>query len=306
MTTKKSKKTVAFFEVCDENELPMLATDWQDCLDDLLVRQQNKGVIDLRHEIVGVRNYARVYSHNESLHLVLAREREEPPSSLDEASGDILDEETDANRPWVEISVISFIPDTNIFGLVLGAQGSPRASALADWINTDGELFTDPISVRPYTADKLVDMLQDGSSEARMVSVRLDPHQIKQGEIDPSGGLYSAAQQLGRELDVGTEIDVEVILRVRGRSSSASDETRGYLADLGRALVGKPIVGGQVELVDFEPESVTDRELVDLVKHRMATKETVSVMDDEGHQVRIPSAINAISRAADRLQITSG
>ncbi|GAA3652815.1 hypothetical protein GCM10022237_10910 [Nocardioides ginsengisoli] len=298
-------KTVAFFEVCDENELPMLATDWQDCLGELLVRQQDKGVTDLRHEISGARNYARIYSHNDSLHLVLAREREEPPSSLDEDSGDILDEETEANRPWVEISVMSFLPDTNIFGLVLGAQGSPRAGALADWINTDGELFDDLISVRPYTADKLVGMLQDGSSEARMVSLRLDSHQIKQGDIDPNGGLYSATQRLGRDLDIGTEVDVEVILRVRGRSSSASEGTRGYLADLGRALVGRSISGGQVELVDFEPESVTDRELVDLVKHRMATKETVSVMDDEGHQVRIPSAISAISRAADRLQIVA-
>ncbi|WP_182378294.1 hypothetical protein [Nocardioides sp. WS12] len=296
-------KTVAFFEVCDENDLPMLATDWQDCLGELLVRQQDNGITDLRHQILGVRNYAQVYVHNESRHLVLAREREEPPSSLDESSGDILDEETQANRPWVEISVLSFIPGTNIFGLVLGAQGSPRAGALADWVNKDGELFDDLISVRPYTDDQLVGMLQDGSSEARMVSVRLDPHQIHQGNIDPNGGLYSATQQLGRDLDLGSEIDVEVILRVRGRSSSATDSTRGRIADIGRNLIGRPIRSGQVELVDFEPESVTDRELVDLVKYRMATKETVSVMDDDGHQVRIPSAINAISRAADRLQI---
>lgn len=304
MSTKRSKKTVAFFEVCDEQDLPMVAEDWQAHLHELLKRQQDNGVVDLRHEIAGVRNYAQVFSANEELHLVLAREREEPPSSLDESSGEILDETTQANRPWVEISVLSFIPNSNIFGLVLGAQASPRAGALADWINVDGQLFAELVSVRPYVADNLVGMLQDGSSEARMVSLQLDAQQIQQGEVGDDNGLYSATQRFGRALDLGPEVDVEVVLRIRGRSDSATESTRRTLADRGRELIGRSLRGGKVELVDFEPESLNDRELVDLVKHRMATKEVVSVMDDDGHQVRIPSAINAIGRAASKLQIT--
>ena len=95
-----------------------------------------------------------------------------------------------------------------------------------------------------------------------------------------------------------------MVLRIRGRADGATEGTRRSLADRGRELIGRPVRGAQVEIVDVEPDSITDRELVDIVKHRMATKEKVSVMDDDGHQVRIPSAINAISRAASRLQIT--
>ena len=176
-------------------------------------------------------------------------------------------------------------------------------AVIADWINTDAQLFGELITVRPYVADNLVGMVQDGSAEARMVSVHLDAGQIYGQQVE-GAGLFSATQRMGKELDLGPEVDVEVILRIRGRSDGATEGTRRSLADRGRELIGRPIRGAQVELVDFEPDSTTDKQLVDLVKHRMATKETVSVMDEEGHQVRIPSAINAISRAANRLGIT--
>lgn len=303
MPTKTMKKTVAFFEVCDENDLPFAAEDWQQHLRDLRDRQHKQGVKSLRQDIRGLRHYAQGYTHDGELSLVVARERDEPPSSLDENSGEILDEATQANRPWVEICVASFIKDTNVFGFVLGGMSAPRAGVIADWINADAQMFGELVSVRPYVADNLVGMLQDGSSEARMVSVHLDAGQIYGQQVD-GAGLFSATQRMGRELDLGPEVDVEVILRIRGRADGATEDTRRTLADRGRDLIGRPVRGAKVEIVDFEPDSTTDRELVDIVKHRMATKEQVSVMDEDGHQVRIPSAINAISRAASRLQIT--
>lgn len=303
MAAKTMKKTVAFFEVCDENEQPMAAENWQRHLRALRDRQNNQGATSLRHEIYGLRHYAQAYTHQGELSLVVARERDEPPSSLDETSGEILDEATQANRPWVEICVASFIANTNIFGFILGGMSAPRAGVLADWINEDAQLFGELITVRPYVADNLVEMLQDGSSEARMVRIHLDAAQISNADVD-GPGLYSAAQQIGRELDLGPEVDVEVLLRIRGRSDAATEDTRRTLADRARELIGLPMRGAQAEIVSFEPDSPTDRELVDLVKHRMATKEKVSVMDDEGRQVRIPSAIVAIGRAASRLEIT--
>lgn len=297
------KKTVAFFEVCDGDDQPMAAEDWQLHLRELRDRQTDHGATSLRHEIHGLRHYGQAYLHQDDLSLVIARERDEPPSSLDEASGEILDERTQANRPWVEICVASFIRDTNIFGFVLGGMSAPRAGVIADWINEDAQMFGELVSVRPYVANTLVGMLQDSSSEARMVRLQLDADQINSTDVEGSG-LYSAAQQIGRELDLGPEVDVEVVLRIRGRSDGATEDTRRTLADRARELIGRSVHGAQAEIVDFEPDSPTDRELVDLVKHRMATKEKVSVMDDEGRQVRIPSAIHAIGRAASRLEIS--
>lgn len=302
MTTKRIMKTVAFFEVCDEHDQPIGIEDWQVHLRALQARRSDEGAVSLRHEILGLRHYAQSYIHQERLSLVIARERDEPPSSLDETSGDIVDENTQANRPWVEICVASFIENTNIFGFVLGGMSAPRAGTVADWINKDAQLFSELISVRPYVADNLVGVLRDSSSEARLVRLRLEPQQINAAEIDGSG-LYSATQQIGRELDLGPEVDVEVVLRIRGRSAGATEGTRRTLADRARELIGLNVRGAQAEIVDIDPES-SNRELVDIVKHRMATKEQVSVMDEEGRQVRIPSAINAISRAANRLQVT--
>jgi hypothetical protein len=296
------KKTVTFFEVVDENDQPFAAEDWQVNLRQLRDRQNDHGVVDLRHEIGGVRHYAQVYTHQGECSLVIARERDEPPSTLDESTGQIIDETTQASRPWVEICVLSFIAGTNVFGFVLGGMASPRAGVVSQWFNKDGETFDELVEVRPHTADALVGMLQDGSSEARMVSVRLDAAQIY-GDGVNGAGLFSATQDIGRQLNAGPEVDVEVILRIRGRADSASEGTRRWIADRARELIGMNIRGGQAEIIEYTDNEQTDRELVDLVKHKMATKEEVSVMDDDGRQVRIPSAINAISRAADRLGI---
>ena len=204
MPTKSMSKTVAFFEVCDENDLPFAAEDWQQHLRDLRDRQYRQGVKSLRHDIGGLRHYAQGYTHDGELSLVIARERDEPPSSLDENSGQILDEATQANRPWVEICVASFIPSTNVFGFVLGGMSAPRAGVIADWINTDAQLFGEPVSVRPYVADNLVGMLQDGSSEARMVSLHLDAGQIYGDQVDGSGSvLRHAANRAGTRLRSG-------------------------------------------------------------------------------------------------------
>jgi hypothetical protein len=190
---------------------------------------------------------------------------------------------------------------------VLGGMAAPRARALEDWINEDA-LFDELVTVAPYVSDELIELVQDGSSEARMVSVRLDSAQMQaaSNEEMAEAGLYSAAAQIGRELDLGPEVDVEVILRVRGRADSATEDTRRSLGDLGRRLVGREDMrGAKVEVVNLDQDSQSDRELVDLVKYRIATKEEVSVLDEDGHQVRIPSAVNAISRAVSKLQIGS-
>lgn len=303
MATKRAKKTVAFFEVCDEDEDPLEPVDWQSLLGELDDRRVSHGATSLRHTIHGFRHYAQVYTHLETYHLVIAREREEPPSSLDEGSGEILDEQTNANRPWVEISILSFIPDSNVFGFVLGAMGSPRSSAVADWLNAD-ELFEDSLTVRPYISETLVDLVRDGDSEARLFRMKLSAQQLYEG-FDPDSGVYSRSQQFGRELDMGPEVDLEITLTLNGNAKSTAESTRRALGDIARSVIGREMVAGKVEVVDLDSGPRVERELVDLVKHHITTKENVSVMDDEGHQVRVPSAVNAISRAISKLGLNS-
>lgn len=303
MATKTVEKTVAFFEIRDKDDKPMAAEDWQKHLRKLKKRQTKKGVQSLRHKIYGLRHYAQAYAHDGTYGLVVARERDEPPSSLDESSGEILDEATQANRPWVEVCVAAFVPGTNIFGFVLGGMSAPRSGVIADWFNADKKLFGEPVSVHPYRDDALVDMLRDGSSEARMVRLVLTPDQIKNQSIE-GAGLYSATQNLGRELDLGTEVEVEVVLRIAGRTGTVSEGTRRQIADRARELIGLPVKAAKAEIVELGDGNAVDRDMVDLVKQRMATSQKVSVMDDDGHQVRIPSALNAISRAAKHLGIS--
>lgn len=120
VAVKHVKKTVAFFEICDENDQPMAPEDWQRHLRDLRDRQNAHGVSSVRHDIEGLRHYGKAYTHQGELSLVIAKERDEPPSSLDENSGEIIDEKTQASRPWVEICIASFIKGTNILGLLHG------------------------------------------------------------------------------------------------------------------------------------------------------------------------------------------
>jgi hypothetical protein len=293
MAPRIRKKTVAFFEVTTLSGKPLPAVeDWQQILRDM----EGSPPSALVHRIRGADHYGNIFGWEGNAHLVLARKRDDAPPSLDLTTGEIIDASTQANRPWVEVSIIHFLPNSNRLGYVLGSQAAPRIGSLAAWLNE--AVFEDAIDIRPVVSAKLVKRMQKVSAEARLVRLRLGPDQL--AAIDQSAGLYSAAQAIGR--DFGGGVQVEVIIRIEGRADRSDIDTRKRIAEAGRQLLGRDLEQALVELVDLDDRGHAESEMVDLISHRLARKEKVAVTDDEGKAIRIPSAITAIYRAADNLR----
>jgi hypothetical protein len=290
MATSTKKKTVAFFEITDENGSPLgNILPWQEILTTL--EQQNAA--QCCHAIFGVDHYVRIYAWEGRNHLVLARARDDSPSTLDLRTSAIVDEVTQAGRPWVEVSVVSFIPGTNRLGFVLGGQASPHASSLERWINAH-DLMDEDITISPVVNRQILDILDKENVEARLVTVRLDPGQfISQ---DDAGGLVSYGSAMGRE--IGGDYQIEMTVKIQGRADHVEPGRLRRLGALGRQLLGRDVAKAVVQVVDLNGDGVKT-EMLDLLHYKLARKEKISVTDEEGNPVRIPSALTAIMRAAD-------
>lgn len=292
MATRARIKTVSFFEVVDENGDELEVIDWPEVLGDLA----QETTADRGHAVGNVMHYGQAYPWNEIDHLVIARVREDVPTSLNVVTGDLIDEQTQTGRPWVEVSVVGFVPDTNKFGFVLGNQAAPRASSVAAWLN-EHKIFEDPLDVQPVVSAELLRKLERERVQARLVKLELNSAQLQ--ALDADAGLFSAAQQIGQ--DFGSGVSVEILIKIEGRTRSAPSETLDALGRAGRSLLGRNLEKALVELVEATADNERDTEMIDLIKQRLSSKQRVRVVDEEGEPIRIPSAITAIHRATDAL-----
>ncbi|MDI5937190.1 MULTISPECIES: hypothetical protein [unclassified Micromonospora] len=291
MAIQKRKKLVSFFEVRDEHGDPLTETvDWQDVLAEVaaapLERREQK-IKDIIH-------WAQVYPYDDAYHLVFARAREEAVSSLDRQTGEILDTEADTNKPWVEVSVISFLPETNRFGFVLGTGASPRASTLATWFNRFGS-FQEAITIGPVLSRDVVSKI-NGAAEASLVRAKFDSHNATATE---GSSLFGAKHLL--QAGFG-DVEVELVIKVKGRISERREEERHRLASAAQDLIGKDFKRAVAQIVTYDDDGNPHREDVDFLHNRITKRKYIDVTDEEGRSVRIKSAVQAINQAADALK----
>lgn len=292
MIKKTRKKTVAFFEINDMSGSPIRQPlPWPDILADLSRQSPNAR----RHDVGGVEHWGQTYTFDETDHLILVRLRDDAVSSFNTATGEFLDSESEVGQPWVELSVIHFLPDSNRFGFLLGSNASPRVSSLAQWINSH-KLFDEPVEIGPIISRRTRDKIS-GTAEARMVTVRLAGDQL--ASVQQQDSLYGAATVIGR---AHGDVEVELVIRVKGKVDRAHQEERAKIMRTAERLLGADFEKAVVELVNYDDRGKADVESVDFLNHRLTKKLPVTVKDEEGHPVRIPSAIMAIYRAADLLE----
>jgi hypothetical protein len=292
MATSLKKKTVAFFEVFDSEGQPLSAAlPW----DAFLAELEKQSVEQRQHRLWNTIHWASAYPYQERNHFVLARSREDAPSTLDVATGEFIDHENDIQRPWVEISVASFIEGTNKFGYVLGSSASPRVSSMEEWINKH-EIFDSPISIGPAVNPNVLARL-NGAAQVKLLSVKLARGEV--GNIPQGHGIFTAARSLSE--DYG-DVDIEIIVKVAGQVTPQYDSEREGLLDAARGLLGHDFKKAVAELLSFDDRGRPETEMVNLLNDRLATKMKVSVTDAEGNPIRIQSAIAAIYRATDKFK----
>ncbi|MET7669001.1 hypothetical protein [Micromonospora luteifusca] len=290
MAGKSRNALVAFFEVQDEEGRALEAPiDWPAFLSFVFHQDMDAR----RHRINGVPHWGQVYTYKATDHLILARHRDEV-SSLDISTGEIVDTESDATKPWVEVSVMHFLPDSNRFGFVLGSSAAPRVSSVAHWIN-EHKVLDQRITIAPVL-DRDTMRKVERAEGANLVKVAFESNRI--ADLPESRGLYEVAQ--GLKMQYG-DVVVELLLRTTKdhggprEKSNILSEAR-HLADTG--MFDKAVAG----LSWHDEEGKLQKEQVDFVKHRLAKTMKIRVVDGAGKSIKVASAIEAIYRAADQLK----
>lgn len=285
-------KQVAFYEVrTEDGEVLKEPTPWAEHLAELA----RESTADREHLVNGVPHWGQIYTYEETDHLVLARLRD-GVSSLNTTTGTIIDTDSDAGNPWVEISVVHFMSDTNRLGFVLGSNASPRPSSLASWINQH-RIFAEDITIEPVIAKDTLAKLQ-GAAEASMLRVKFTSDQLSQ--VGSSKGLFGASRRLQSEVG---HVSIEMILKIEGGSSKARGDDRTRLLGITRDVVGAEYSKAFAKLLNYDGNGYPRSEDVDFLKQRLAMKSKIAITDRDGKPVRISSAIDAIYRAAEKFKV---
>jgi hypothetical protein len=290
LSGKMRKAQVAFFEVQDVDGRALDSPiDWPGFL--AYVARQD--ISARKHMINGVFHWGQVYTYQVTDHLILARRRDEV-SSLDTATGEIVDSESDITKPWVEVSVIHFLPASNRFGFVLGSNAAPRVSSLAHWINTHN-ILDEQITIAPVLDRDIMRKIRRAEG-AKLVKVTFESNRVT--DVHQSRGLYEVAQGLKRQYG-----DVVVELQLRTSREHGGERERLEILEEARHLAGTGMFDKAVAGINWRDEDGRSHsDNIDFVKHRLAKTMKIVVTDRRGKSIKIASAIDAIYRAADQLK----
>jgi hypothetical protein len=177
---------------------------------------------------------------------------------------------------------------------MLGSQASSRIRSLERWINFH-QAFSEPITISPLLSKDVVDKVMS-ADEIKVLRIKYDGDQL--GSIRRQNRLSGTLEAL--ESGHGN-IDVELILRVTGRVNERKQAERQNLLQTARSMIRSSYKKASADLINYDAEGRHHMEHVDFLNNVLARRMEVSVKDEEGNPVRIPSAIAAIERAAQVL-----
>lgn len=205
----------------------------------------------------------------------------------------------------VETTIVVFLPEKNLVGIIRGSTSSPTHTALAEWLdhlkisgkrlvpNEKQSLVAEPATAKSQSK-KLAQA--DGVS---MASVRMSTNKANQLEAVGATTLANTLKTLKKTYG---NIFVTITLRVpSGNANAAARE------ELKREALRLEAVAGSAEavsatLVTYDQESRAHSEEVNFVSQRITTKTQVPLTGDDGEPIRNGSAVRAILRAAHTLR----
>lgn len=291
MALREKPKTVAFFEIRDAKGDPFPEPlPWDKHLADI----SRESAEARKHRVGEAAHWGQVYTRHETDHLILARYRDDV-SSYDIATGDIVDTASDSAKPWVELSVIHFLPETNRIGYVLGSHAAPRISALQGWINIHA-LVQGGVTIEPVLSKRVLQKIH-GAAEASVLRVKYDSRQLDLSSEDDSAAIAEIKRLVGSKLH---HTSVELVFRVEGGMAPGLEEERVRVLKIAKEVSADDFKAATAKLVNYDEKGRPRAEDVDFLKHRLARKEKVTITDKDGKSVKIASAIDAIYRAASR------
>lgn len=93
-----------------------------------------------------------------------------------------------------------------------------------------------------------------------------------------------------------------MVIRRKGRLRDSDSDFRRRLATTTRSILTRPFTKAIAEIVVDGDDGLPTIMPVDFTNDILARKMTINVTDQDGNSVRIPSALDAITRAANLLR----
>jgi hypothetical protein len=205
----------------------------------------------------------------------------------------------------VETTVVDFLPEGNLVGIIRGSMSSPTHTALAEWLDNvkvnGRRLFEEPncsLRAEPALAKSQRAKL-DTAAGASMTSLRISTSMAEEVHAAGSEIMGDTLRRLKRQYG---DIMVTVTLRVpRGK---AYDAARTELKEEAARVLS---VAGAAEsasatLVSYDERSRSRAEEIDFVAQRITAKTMVPLTGDNGEPIRNTSAVLSIRAAAHNLR----
>lgn len=224
---------------------------------------------------------------------------------LEQASGSAAPVDEDTLGTLVETSIVAFLDEKNLFGIIRGSTSSPTHSAVAEWLDhltLDGKPLLETakahLIAEPALSHRQRKKLDtsDGVNEAMM---RISTSQAQ------------ALEQAGSEI-VGTTLknlkhtygDLVVTVTLRVPRGKDHDEARRLLKEETQRWesVREKADAVRATLVHYDAEAHAHAEKVNFVSQRIAIQKGVPLTDDQGDPIRNDSAVRAITTAAWELR----
>lgn len=294
--TRPLRRTVAFWRLVDAADMTSMGPiDWPAFLT-AVANQARRG--RSRHTIYDAEITGRIYTRDETDHLVLTRNRDDLPRQQNRATGDVADMST-TSEEWsvIESSFITFLPFGNVFGLLQSQNTAPSPQSIAKWINCTNLLVDRKVAVEAVVDPSRWNLLREAGSvsllEFSAASTVLD--RPVRGPLD-----YLVGPARIGNVTVSVKVNAG-----RSRASAVAREQRRVLYEAAEELALQ--VGAEnldkVKVTTFDEDMAGLRVgNVDLLKQRFTTKGNIRLSSGANSSVSEVSAFDAIMAAVGKFE----
>lgn len=216
-------------------------------------------------------------------------------------SGSASPVDEDTLGTLVETSVVAFLDEKNLFGIIRGSNSSPTHTAVAEWLDHlelgGKRIVATPgahLSAEPALSSRQRKKLEvsDGVSSA---SMRISTSQSKALEEAGSELVGGTLRKLRK-----TYGDLVVTVTIRVPRGKAHDQARQLLKEETKRWesVREKADAVKATLVHYDAEAKAHAEEVNFISQRIAIQKGVPLTDEQGQPIRNDSAVRAITSAA--------
>lgn len=286
------ERTVAFFEVVDDDGARLEQVDWQTILNSLQRRPLRE-----RTYTTSLKTFVgQVVSYDGQSHLLLGKVKETDDwlEEINFEDGSIEEFNRAENRGLVETSILSFLDFGNVVGMIRGSVSAPTCASLQEWINGMDILEGVNVEVRPIIDRATIEKIRQADG-ARWLDFKVNTSQAAAFEESGNrlGRTVRAARDEYGEVTVAFKVEIP-------KNRRFSRARRELLNDVLQLAAHSDITeSASAQLTYWDPSDDSEHsEAVNLMKHRITAKKRIAGRDDEGNPIRNLSAVHAILEVA--------